>query len=53
MQNTMLYFLATVNVREETIDLSPYSGKSACIAFRHFDCTDIYTVKLDDVKVTK
>ena len=43
----------SVNVTNESVDLSAYAGKSVCIAFRHYNCTDIYTVKLDDVKVTK
>ncbi len=43
----------TLAVNQESIDLSEYKGKSVCIAFRHFNCTDIYTMKLDDVKVTK
>ena len=43
----------SVNVTPHTIDLSPYKGQSVCIAFRHYNCSDIYTMKLDDVKVAQ
>ncbi len=36
-----------------TIDLSEYKGKSVCIAFRHYNCTDMYIMTIDNVKVTK
>jgi hypothetical protein len=41
----------SVDVTPHTIDLSALAGQSGCIAFRHFNCTDIYTMKLDNVKV--
>ena len=34
-----------------TVDLSEFAGKTVCISFRHYDCTDAYYLKLDDVKV--
>ena len=34
-----------------TIDLSAYAGQNLCIAFRHFDITDMYWMALDNVKV--
>ena len=34
-----------------TIDLSEHKGKSVCIAFRHFNCTDMYIMTIDNVKV--
>lgn len=43
----------SVNVTPHSYDLSQWKGKSVCIAFRHYNCTDIYTMKLDNVKVSK
>ena len=34
-----------------TIDLSAYAGQTVYIAFRHFDCTNMYWLSLDDVTV--
>ena len=36
---------------QRVINLSPYAGKSIFIAFRHYDCTDQFYIKLDDVYV--
>lgn len=35
------------------ISLSQYKGQSLCIAFRHYNCTDMYFLNIDNVKVTK
>lgn len=34
---------------QRTIDLSAYAGQNVYIAFRHYDCTDQFVLKLDDV----
>jgi uncharacterized protein (TIGR02145 family) len=34
------------------ISLASYAGQSIYIAFRHFDCTDQYYLKIDDVTIT-
>ncbi len=40
------------NVWEDRlVDLSAYMGMDVYIAFRHFDCTDMYAVKIDDVEL--
>ena len=49
----------TITLHEETIpadvfvqheyDMSSYEGQSIYVAFRHYDCTDMYIMKLDDV----
>ena len=49
----------TITLHEETLssavfeqhvyDLSAYEGQSIYIAFRHYDCTDMFQLKLDDV----
>jgi hypothetical protein len=39
------------NTTTRTIDLSEHKGKSVCIAFRHFNCTDMYVMTIDNVKV--
>ena len=37
---------------EHTINLSAYNGETVYIAFRHFDCYDMFILNLDDVTVT-
>ena len=37
---------------ERTIDLSEYAGQALYIAFRHFNCTDQFWIKLDDISLT-
>ena len=34
-----------------TVDLSAYAGQNLCIAFRHFDITDMYWMAIDNVQV--
>ena len=36
-----------------TIDLSAYAGQTVYIAFRHFDCSDEFVLKLDDIAITE
>lgn len=38
--------------REHNIDLSPYAGQNIYVAIRHFDCSNIYCIDIDDVSVT-
>ncbi|KGN86319.1 DUF2436 domain-containing protein, partial [Porphyromonas gulae] len=38
--------------QERTIDLSAYAGQDVYLAFRHFDCTGIFRLYLDDVVVS-
>lgn len=35
--------------QKRTIDLTPYAGKDVHLAFRHYDCTGQYILRLDDV----
>jgi len=37
---------------EQTIDLSSYAGNTVYIAFRHFNCTDMFLLALDDITVS-
>lgn len=37
---------------EHNIDLSPYAGQNIYIAIRHFYCTNIYRIDIDDISVT-
>jgi hypothetical protein len=43
--------LASAEWGERTLDLSAYAGQTIFIAFRHYDVTDFFYMKLDDVKV--
>lgn len=36
----------------KTIDLSEYAGQALYIAFRHFNCTDQFWIKLDDISLS-
>ncbi len=38
--------------RQRTVDLDSYAGQTIYIAFRHFDCTNMYALLIDDVTVT-
>jgi M6 family metalloprotease-like protein len=38
---------------ERTIDLSAYAGQRVTIAFRHHNCTDQWSLNLDDVAITE
>jgi hypothetical protein len=43
--------LASAEWEERIVDLNAYAGQTIYIAFRHYDVTDIFYMKLDDVKV--
>lgn len=36
----------------KTIDLSAYAGQTIWIAIRHFNCTDMFFINIDDISVT-
>ena len=37
---------------QKTVNLDAYKGQDVQIAFRHFDCSDMFYLDLDDVKVS-
>lgn len=41
------------NTTTRSFDLSQYKGQELSIAFRHFDCTDVYIMTIDNVKIGK
>lgn len=42
-------FVATGEYTEYTVDLSSYAGQEGWIAIRHFNCTDMFCLVVDDV----
>ena len=38
--------------KQKTISLANYTGQTVYIAFRHFNCTDMFYLNLDDVEIT-
>jgi len=42
----------TSGAKQRTINLSDYDRKKVFVAFRHFNCTDRYSISLDNVKIT-
>ena len=38
--------------KQKTVDLSNYTGQTVYIAFRHFNCTDMFYIDLDDVEIS-
>ena len=36
----------------KTIDLSAYAGQTIWIAIRHFNCTDMFMINVDDITIT-
>lgn len=46
------YDLTSVNWTLQTINLDSYAGQHVYIAFRHFDITDMYWMKIDDFTIT-
>ena len=36
---------------EYTIDLSAYNGQTGYVAIRHFDCTDMFRLNVDDITI--
>ena len=49
---TLLYDqVSTPTMTQYTVDLSPYSGQTVYIAFRHHNITDMFRLNLDDVEI--
>ena len=47
-------FEETINYsdyKNTTVDLTAYAGQTIRVAFRHFNCTDLFILKLDQVEV--
>ena len=44
--------VATGEITEYTVDLTAYAGQKGYIAFRHFNCTDMFRLNIDDVTIT-
>lgn len=47
------YTINDTNWSYHTLDLSAYAGQNVYIAFRHYGCTDIYWMLIDDIAVTE
>ena len=45
-------FVATGEMTKYTVDLSDYNGVEGYIAIRHFNCTDMFRLNVDDVTYT-
>lgn len=43
--------VASGELQQRTIDITPYIGQQIYISFRHYDCTDEYYLILDNIKV--
>ena len=41
------------NWYEYSVDLSSYAGQAGYVAIRHFDCTDMFLLNVDDISYTK
>ena len=37
---------------QRTVDLSTYAGQTIYIAFRHYNCTDMFYIDIDDIEVS-
>ena len=42
---------ATAEPTQYVVDLSAYAGRTGFIVIRHFDCTDMYLLLVDDIEV--
>ena len=53
---TLLYEMTPTSANDawtqQTVDLTSYAGNSVYIAFRHFNCTDMLLIGLDDITVS-
>jgi hypothetical protein len=59
--NTVADFTATTPISEETLagyewvsrsaSLADYAGQTVYVAFRHYSCTDMYVLGIDDVSI--
>lgn len=45
-------FVAVADMTEYSVDLSAYNGQEGWIAIRHFNCTDMFMLVVDDVTYT-
>lgn len=45
--------LSNADFIQRSVSLTGYSGQTVYLAFRHHNCTDLYWIKLDDVKITR
>lgn len=36
---------------QRSVDMSQYKGQGACIAFRHYNCSDMFYLLIDDVEL--
>ena len=45
--------LTTANYTLRTVDLSAYAGQNIYIAFRHYNSTDVFWLKIDDISITE
>jgi len=45
--------LSSGDFTQRSVNLDNYKGKNIRIAFRHYDCTDNFVMKIDNVKVAK
>ena len=43
----------TGNWYEYSVDLSSYAGQAGYVAIRHFNCTDMFLLNVDDISYTK
>ena len=43
--------LTSATAQNMNLDLSAYAGQDIYVAFRHFNCTDMYLLLIDDVEV--
>ena len=48
---TIAEWTATGNWTEYTVDLSSYAGQEGYVAIRHFDCTDMFYLDIDDITI--
>ena len=44
--------VVTAEMTEYTADLSIFEGQKGYLAFRHFNCTDLFQLNLDDISIT-
>ena len=48
---TIAEWTATGYWTEYTVDLSSYAGQEGYVAIRHFDCTDMFYLDIDDITI--
>lgn len=46
-------YVATADMTEYSVDLSSFAGATGYIAIRHYNCTDLYYLVVDDVTFNK